>query len=104
MVRYSKLENDRKDTLFTFREGDLLFFGISRCNVKSGDKFDREKGMMIAKNRATKAFDLVKAGLEKPAEDGNMDNVNYFAHYGCIPLKDVKSLLQYFRTLATTVR
>lgn len=106
MVRYStNVEgSDRKDTLFTFREGELVFFGIARCNLRVGDKFDRELGKKIAQGRALKAQSLVASGKEAPTEGQNLDGVQDNVSYGCIPVSQVKSLLNYFHTLKTTVR
>jgi hypothetical protein len=105
MFRYGVGENGRKDTLFTFREGELIFFGIARCNLKVGDKFDREKGRLIAQKRALKAQELVASGEEVPTDDtNNLDSINAFVHYGCIPLGQIKSLLNYFHSLRTTYR
>lgn len=104
MVRYGVLKNDRKDTLYTFRSGENIFFGIARCNLKAGDKFDRELGTKIAMNRALKAKALVDSGEASPSEAGKLDEVTWNVAYGCIPVSDVKSLLKYFHTLRTTVR
>jgi hypothetical protein len=104
MVRYGVLNNDRKDTLYTFRAGEHIFFGIARCNLKAGDKFDRELGKKIAMNRALKAKELVDSGQASVTEAGKLDDVTWNVSYGCVPVGDVKSLLNYFHTLRTTVR
>jgi hypothetical protein len=99
MTRYSNLGNGRKDTLFTFREGDTVFFGISRCNVKAGDVFDKTKGRLIAQGRAFKAKELVDSGQVQKREVGNIEQEKQFVSYGSIPVVDVKNLLGYFRSL-----
>ncbi len=103
MVRYGKLNNDRKDTLFTFRSEDKIFFGIARCNVKVGDAFDKELGRKIAQNRALKAqevFTTEKVNLE----NSDIANLKEFVSYGAIPVTEIKSLLSYFRSLQNTFK
>jgi hypothetical protein len=103
MVRYGKLNSDRKDTLFTFRSEDKIFFGIARCNVKVGDVFDKELGRKIAQNRALKAQEVFKSG-NVALESGNIEDMKEFIPYGGIPVADIKSLLNYFRSLQNTFK
>lgn len=57
--RYGRVENTRhpKNTLMTFQEDDIVYFGISRCSTKPDkngvvDKFNKTLGREIASNRA----------------------------------------------------
>lgn len=51
-IRYSRLENrSPKNTLVTLRDGDDVYFGIARCNVKL-DTFNKSVGKYIAAQRA----------------------------------------------------
>src|SRR5690242_11784146 len=56
-VRYSRLDEKRspKNTLYTKLDGDSLYFGIARCNVKL-DTFTRSVGSHIAEERANRAL------------------------------------------------
>lgn len=102
MVRYGySLGNNnspqRKDALFTFRDGDLIFFGISRCNLKVGDKFDRELGKEIAKGRARKAHEFYVNG-----NNGRISPETYqflALDRGYCHVNKIKKLLAYFDNL-----
>ena len=52
MIRYSKPKDNIKNTLVTNRIGNFIFFGISRCNKDKGDAFNKQRGVMIAEQRA----------------------------------------------------
>ena len=51
-VRHSK--GKKRATLVTVRNGDMVFWGIARCNSSAGDRFDRGVGREIAAARAMK--------------------------------------------------
>ncbi len=103
MVRYSRnKKNNRNGVLFTFREGNLVFFGISRCCEK--DSFNRERGIEIAQGRAAKA--LAKSAVA-PVEP--TDEVKHMAYgvsdltrsslFGFVEVSEVPVLLNWFRSL-----
>jgi hypothetical protein len=54
-VRYSNINGSKpkahKNTLLTMSEGKIIFFGIARCNLESGDKFSRKVGKALAVER-----------------------------------------------------
>ncbi len=50
-IRYS----NQKNTLLTCRDGDKVYYGIFRCNLASGDRFNKKRGLQIAYERL-KAF------------------------------------------------
>lgn len=57
MVRYSRSTNGRpKNTLYTIRRGETIYFGISRCNPKF-DQFRKDAGKHIAAERAVLAVE-----------------------------------------------
>ena len=84
--------NKRKNTLATIREGDVVFFGISKCHVKMGDVFDKNRGRTIALGRA----DLEHATVEID----NDPNISLRLHdsqlRGHCGVNNVKELVRYF--------
>jgi hypothetical protein len=55
MVRYGRETNGKpKNTLYTIRKGESIYFGISRCNHKF-DQFRKDAGKHIAAERAVLA-------------------------------------------------
>ena len=58
-VRYSISDDTRKNTLFTIRIGDFIYFGIARCNLKH-DKFNKHIGRISAEKRAMSVHDWAK--------------------------------------------
>lgn len=109
MVRFNKDKkfHQRKDTLYTKRYDNKIFYGIARLKKKS-DKFYRETGVMLAKERAEDALIVYKnykdlhnycmtnCGLsssytKNPVFEGS--------DYGWVTFEHVKSLLEYFRNL-----
>lgn len=50
-VRYSKAEDQPKNTLLTLRLEGFIFFGIARCNLGCQDKFSKKAGRAIAAER-----------------------------------------------------
>jgi cysteinyl-tRNA synthetase len=92
MVRYGYNEwAQRKNVLFTFRADDLIFYGISQCKLRT-DKFDKELGRHIAKERAKKAYqDFI---------NWKSESVTPYSNYGHIEQADIKKLLNYFDNVA----
>jgi len=97
-VRYSRLDEKRspKNTLYTFQDGENLYFGIARCNVKL-DTFERSIGTRIAEERARRALET------------NIPNSVYYPrgaltlHHsglrGRVNRTEVKELIEYFRSV-----
>lgn len=112
-TRHSKNPDklNRKNTLVTIRDGDTIFFGISRCNVSAGDKFSKAKGQMVAKARAEKARQefgaigaVVNAARASQQADGFVAGSGHLStHFsglrGFIRADSVPELLQYFRNI-----
>ena len=92
-VRYSRLE-DRcpKNTLVTYRNENLVYFGISRCHSKN-DRFSKELGKDLAETRAQLALN----------EAGNIEESNMSIHRsglrGVAKVDEVKQLLTYFQNI-----
>jgi hypothetical protein len=89
MVRYGRQDGKPKNTLYTIRKNDTIYFGISRCNAKH-DQFRKEAGKHIASERALLAVDEFAA-----------DQVSDFTLYqnglrGVCPTEKVIEMLQYF--------
>lgn len=81
-----------KNTLLTIREGDLVHFGIARCNKVANDRFNKSTGKMIARNRAILAFDEHK--------DNNDDiKVHSNGLRGTVAVEKITWLLEYFRNI-----
>ena len=95
-TRYSKHPNksNRKNTLFTFREGDFIYFGISRCNLNAGDKFTKKQGYAVAKARAYKASEEFL-----PPNMAYTLTTHENGLRGVCQVKDVHKLLQYFENI-----
>ena len=54
--RYGRTEGRHpKNTLATVRDGEHVYFGISRCNTDMNDKFNKEDGRKYALIRAQAA-------------------------------------------------
>lgn len=94
-IRYSRL-NDRfpKNTLVTFRNDDLVYFGISRCNSKR-DHFSKEFGKQLAEQRALLASAEVSMGEN---ETGGME-IHKSGLRGVTKVEDIKRLLTYFQNI-----
>lgn len=107
-IRYSRVEKNRrwvkqgmddegrwvsdrapKNTLATVRLGDLVFFGIARCNTKM-DTFYRWMGTEIAMSRAEKAIEEM---LGMPVENLT---VHRSGLRGVVSAEDIPALLGYF--------
>ena len=96
MTRYSKNPDrcNRTNTLVTIKEGDLIFFGISRCNKTAGDTFLKSKGSMVAKARA------IRAKIEGREATGEF---TLYANglRGSCSQANIRSLLEYFDNVDT---
>lgn len=92
-VRFSKKNNSRKNTLVTVREGDTIFFGVARCNVSHGEKFDRDEGLKKAAVRANVAMQNV-ASIDWAVDKSLV--IHNSGLFGQVGVSDVKDLLSYF--------
>lgn len=91
MIRYGRnKKNNRNSVLLTFRAGEAVYFGISRCC--DNDVFDRERGLTMARGRAQKALD--QEGRCMSAMDFKRETTR-----GAVPVTDVPLLLEWFRGL-----
>lgn len=96
MTRYSKTPDklNRKNTLVTIREDDVVYFGIARCNKKAGDKFTKRQGQVIAKARA------IRAKIEKVGGAPLTGLVLHESNLrGSVPADGIPGLLKYFNTI-----
>ena len=96
-VRYSRLDEKRspKNTLYTRLEGENLYFGIARCNVKL-DTFVRSVGTHIAEERAKRAL--------SDASETNYSTLGTLTLHssglrGVVSRSNVKELIEYFRSV-----
>jgi hypothetical protein len=95
-VRYSRIRNGLKNTLVTVRDGDKVFFGISRCNIKK-DTFIKKFGVEVARGRVDLAVQEVNAlGL---SFDGDRNLIATGNLRGVVKLENVKELLNLFEDL-----
>lgn len=78
-----------KNTLVTIREGDLVYFGIARCNVNL-DIFRKTLGTEIAARRCNLAKD------EFNDVTGEAFTLHRSGLRGVAKVDGIKSLLQYF--------
>jgi hypothetical protein len=93
-----------KNTLFTFRDGDLIHFGIARCNSMF-DSFRRDTGKLIARNRAKVAAGEAGVGGIPGKQTKNVDGVLLHSSglRGSVNVENVKELLQYFQNVDDTM-
>jgi hypothetical protein len=77
-IRYRHSRGKKRATLATIREGDLVYWGVAKCNV--GDMFNKAKGRAIAFGRAE---------LTQRKQDSSLLR-------GCCKIEDIKQLLKYF--------
>jgi len=94
MVRYGRVDNRTpKNTLVTVRDGDTVYFGISRCNTDAGDTFKKDTGKMIASRRAALA-------ASESEGYGYMVGTNVQVHdsglRGRVPRENIVELLRTF--------
>jgi hypothetical protein len=100
-VRYSRLgKEDRtpKNTLVTVKNGDTVFFGISRCNRKL-DTFHKNIGTYIAHQRAQLAHDDSSQNDYKTyVPESNADfQLHRSGLRGSVSLENVKEVVKFFR-------
>ena len=86
-----------KNTLTTIRYRNMVYFGIARCNSKL-DRFNKNTGKLIASNRA-------KLALQE-GEIYNVENLELHKSglRGSVDLNNIKSLLEYFKTIDVTMQ
>lgn len=110
-VRYGRVntttsERVPKNTLLTFRDGNLVHFGIARCHSEL-DCFKKDTGKLIAKNRACLAASEAGVGgipgKQLKASDVEGLIVHRSGMRGTVKVEDVKTLLQYFRNIDTSM-
>ena len=106
-VRYSRVDTETgdripKNTLLTIRDGDLVHFGISRCNTKF-DRFNKNIGKLIAKNRARVAASEAGVGGIPGRQLKASDVEDFILHYsglrGTVKIDSIKALLEYFKNI-----
>jgi hypothetical protein len=91
-IRYGRnKKGSPKNTLVTIRDGELLYFGISRCNVKVGDTFQKDAGKHIAYERA------LLSSAECPVSDGLC--VHKSGLRGVVEKESVRKLIEYFENI-----
>lgn len=94
-VRYGRRESRTpKNTLVTFRNGNTVYFGISRCNVEAGDTFLKSLGKHIAKQRADMAS--VNPDESKDLVPGTSVKVHESGLRGRVDIGHIKELLKTF--------
>ena len=106
-VRYGRVNTKNnvkapKNTLFTFRDGELIYFGIARCN-NVFDAFRKETGKLIAKNRAkTAASEFGVGGVsENQLRASEIDGLELHRSglRGVVNINEIKALLRYFNNI-----
>lgn len=102
MIRYGRVSGRKpKNTLYTFRENGLIYFGISRCDL-STDHFERSKGLVIAKSRALKAKEEMSIDPPSISEYNNENKVvirDAVGLRGVVKVENVKVLLDHFNSI-----
>lgn len=88
MIRYGRTANNQpKNTLYTIKVNNQVYFGISRCKIEQ-DQFSKVHGRYIASGRAELA-------LEDGADSDDM-LVHVSGLRGVVAAEKVGKLLQYF--------
>lgn len=89
MVRYGRLNGVPKNTLFTIRNGNVIYFGISRCCMQH-DHPNKEIGKFIASERASLA--------KKEMSDVTVDDLTIHrgGFRGAVNTNKIIDLLRYF--------
>lgn len=90
-VRYNRTK-ERKNTLVTIREGNVIYFGIARFDPRYGLPFVKKFGVKIAQNRALKAKDKTPY-----PERGIIYSKSGLS--GCCNVENIKHLLLYFESV-----
>jgi hypothetical protein len=90
-----------KNTLVTFKEHGVIYFGISRCNVKM-DNFKKEVGKRIALGRLelsqNEDFER-KENLDYEQLAGSTLEIHKSGLRGVVHETDIKHLLDYFKNI-----
>jgi hypothetical protein len=88
----------KKNTLLTFAEknGRAIFFGIARCNLEDGDRFNRKRGRAIAASRLKQAIDEFTV---LPWYNGFGLSLGNSMLYGVVPKTKVGDLLEHFKSI-----
>ena len=97
-VRYGRPNHENripKNTLVTVRQGDVVYFGIARCNKEVGDTFRKTVGTHIATQRAdlVRYDDVMKYDL-----DGEI-KLHASGLRGCVSVDNMKDVVAYFRNI-----
>lgn len=95
-IRYSRIDFDGgpyKNTLVTKKNGDVVFFGISRCKLSVGDVFDKAVGRNVATLRCMHAEMYLAT---KTAAPPPQLYVSRNGLWGWCPVSRAKSLLAHF--------
>lgn len=99
MTRYNADKCNRKNTLVTLREGDVIYFGIARCNATVGDVFKKSHGRMIAKARA------IRAKLEfAVTNEENTFSLHESNLRGFVLKEKIADLLKYFDNIDSIMK
>jgi hypothetical protein len=95
-VRYSYDRTEEiprlKNTLLSFSQDGRIFFGIARCNLDSGDRFNRKIGRSIAAKRALAALRFWEEGAA--VSDLNISR-NFL--FGSCPPEKAKKMVEHFK-------
>ena len=93
-IRYKRdINNNPIQTLVTVQDGDVLFWGISRCNPK--DHVNKKVGKELATKRAQFAQVASEQG-KLPVIMGPTFWRSGDGLMGCVAVSEVVSLLNYF--------
>jgi hypothetical protein len=90
---------NNKNTLYTIKEDETIYFGISRCNSDSPDIFNKKMGRLIARGRAALAqaeWNQTSNGSGPPFQLVADDKAGL---RGAVSVTDVDQLLQYFSVI-----
>ena len=99
-VRYSRNGKLCKNTLFTLNDGNVIIFGIARCNLDIGDRFTKKRGKILAVERAL-ALQKVVCNSKLSYGSGVFPVANMLS--GWCSIYSVKDLLQHFNTIDTKI-
>jgi hypothetical protein len=86
-----------KNTLLSFIQDGRIFFGIARCNLDAGDRFNRKVGRGIAVRRALSALDKYK---EAPLHELAL-SMNFLS--GCCKVEAAKKMVEHFKSIDTII-
>jgi hypothetical protein len=103
-VRYSNINGSKtkahKNTLLTMSKNDLIFFGIARCNLESGDKFSKKMGKALAVERLL----AIRTGF---LDGGDISTTGLYRSRnmlsGWCTVDSVSELLKHFHAIDETI-